>query len=215
MRGVVVHRSRKFDDTDRTRRGAIPVTTVERTLLDAARYLEARELEKAVDSAIRMNLATPQTMWGYLNDRGGAIPGHRALRRVLLERGAAPAAGSGGEIELLRLLRAAGLPEPVRQHPVVSESGRRFFLDFAWPGVLLGLEYDGYDSHGGRAAHAADLERQNCLVSGGWTLLRYPGSRVRRDPLGVVREVSAAYGRAAELSALRRANATAGVLPAV
>ena len=194
-RGAVVHRSRKLDERDVTRRGAIPVTTVERTLVDLGRYLEARETEKALESALRLGLATPQSVWRYVEERGGRIPGCRKLRAIMLARADAKPAGSGGEVEFLRLLRRAGLPTPIRQFKLRLPSGALVFLDFAWPDLRLGMEYDGYDSHGGRLAHAADLERQNAIVSLGWTLLRYPGSRVRRQPAAVVEEVDAAIRR--------------------
>jgi len=193
-RGVVVHRSRRFDERDITRRAGIPVTIIERTLVDVARYLEPRETEKALESALRRNLTTPAAVWRYVEDRGGRIPGTRRLRAILLSRGAKPPAGSGGEVELLRALRAAGVPDPVRQHPLKLENGRIAILDVAWPWLRLGLEYDGYDVHGGRLAHADDMERQNAIVALGWTLLRY-GSRVRRDPQGVANEVAAALAR--------------------
>ena len=194
-RGVVVHRSRKLDECDVTRRAGLPVTCAERTLVDLGRYLDPRETEKALESALRHGLVTTQSVWTYVGERGGRIPGCRRLRAILLARGDAKPAGSGGEVEFLRLLRKAGLPAPVRQFELRLPSGARAFLDFAWPELQLGMEYDGYDAHGGRLAHAADLERQNGIVSLGWTLLRYPGSQVRRKPALVVEEVDAAMRR--------------------
>ena len=195
LRGVVVHRSRKLEDFDVTRRGPMPVTSVERTLVDLGRYLEPQETEKALESALRQRLVTPQTVWNYVEDRGGRIPGCRRLRAILRARGEAKPAGSGGEVEFLRLLRRAGIPQPVRQLELRLPSGAVAFLDFAWPQLMLAMEYDGYDSHGGRLAHAADLERQNGIVAMGWTLLRYPGRRVRRSPAAVVSEIEAAIRR--------------------
>lgn len=192
LRGVVVHRSRKLDEHDVARRGSIPVTSVERTLIDLGRYLEPRETEKALESALRRDLVTRQAVWRYIEDRGGRIPGCRRLRGILLARGDAKPAGSGGEVEFLRLLRKAGLPAPVRQFRLQLPSGRLAFLDFAWPDLRIGMEYDGYDPHGGRLAHASDLERQNEIVVLGWTLLRYGGRHVRRKPAGVVAQLEAA-----------------------
>ncbi|HUR49081.1 MAG TPA: DUF559 domain-containing protein [Acidimicrobiales bacterium] len=191
LRGVVVHRSRKLDERDAARRGAIPVTSIERTLVDLGRYLEPRETEKALESALRMELVTPPAVWTYLEDRGGRIPGCRRLRAILLARGNAKPAGSGGEVEFIRLLRQAGLPPPERQFRLQLPSGRVAFLDFAWPDLRIGMEYDGYDPHSGRLAHASDLERQNEIVVLGWTLLRYGGKHVRRKPTAVVAQLEA------------------------
>lgn len=195
LRLVAVHRSRKLDERDVTRRAGVPITVVERTLVDLGRYLEPREVEKALESVLRRELVTPQAVWTYIQERGGRLPGCRLLRGILMARGDAKPAGSGGEVEFLRLLRRAGLPQPVRQFRLDLPSGRVAFLDFAWPDVGLGMEYDGYDTHGGRLAHAADLERQNEIVSLGWTLLRYAGRRVRRNPAAVVDEVECAMRR--------------------
>lgn len=195
LRDVAVHRSRKLEEQDVGRRASIPVTSIERTLIDLGRYLEPRDTEKALESALRRELVTSQSVWRYLEDRGGRIPGCRRLRAIILARGEAKPAGSGGEVEFLRLLRRAGIPQPVRQFRLQLPTGGVAFLDFAWPDLLLAMEYDGYDAHGGRLAHAADLERQNAIVAMGWTLLRYGGRRVRRNPADVVTEVESAIRR--------------------
>lgn len=192
LRGVVVHRSRKLGDWEVARRGPIPVTSIGRTLIDLGRYLESRETEKALESALRMGLVTPQALWTYVENRGGRIPGCRRLRSILLARGNAKPAGSGGEVEFIRLLRQAGLPTPERQFRLQLPSGRVAFLDFAWPDLRIGMEYDGYDPHGGRLAHASDLERQNEILVFGWTLLRYGGKHVRRKPAAVIAQLEAA-----------------------
>jgi len=194
-RNVLVHRSRKLDDRDVTSLGPLRVTRIERTLVDLGRYLSPRELEKALEAALRKRLTTPQEAWRYAEERGVRLPGRARLLAILKMRGAAPAAGSGGEVEFLRILRARGIPAPRRQWEVTLPSGRRALIDFAWPELLLAAEYDGYEFHGGRQAHADDLERQNGLIALGWTLLRYPGVRVRRDPTGVALEVESAMRR--------------------
>lgn len=195
LRGVLVHRSRKLDDCDVTVYSGMPVTNVERTLVDMGRFVGPMTTEKALESALRRRLTTPPRIWTYLEDRAGRIPGNRVLRGVMLARGVQKAAGSGGEVELLRCLRIAGVPDPERQYVIDLGHGRKATVDFAWPGFRLALEYDSYDIHGGRQAHDADLERQNAIHAAGWELLSYSGGRVHRDGGGVAREVMAALAR--------------------
>ena len=73
-------------------------------------------------------------------------------------------------------------------------------IDKAWPDLRVGLEVDGYDYHGGRLAHSADLERQNAIVRVGWLLLRYSGSQVRRNPDGIAQEVAAVLAERSKLA---------------
>lgn len=195
LRDVTVHRSRRLDKCDVAVRGGMPITNVERTLVDLGRYLGPLLTEKALESALRTRLTTPKKVWTYIEERAGRIPGHRVIRAVMLARGAQPAAGSGGEVEFIRCLRAAGVPTPQRQLVIDLGHESKATVDFAWPGHLLALEYDGYDTHGGRQAHTADLDRQNAIFAAGWNLLRYSGSRVRRDPSGVAREVASTLDR--------------------
>ena len=75
----------------------------------------------------------------------GAVP----LRSVLEGyKHAAPE--SPLERRFLRLLRAAGLPEPEVQYPI--RDGERLVarVDFAYPEIRLAMEVDGYRWHGGR-----------------------------------------------------------------
>ena len=47
-----------------------------------------------------------------------------------------------------QVIRDAGLPEPVQQHPVWAD-GRRYVLDFAWPERRVFVEYYGLAVHSG------------------------------------------------------------------
>ncbi len=47
---------------------------------------------------------------------------------------------SGLELDALAAIRAAGLPEPVRQHPLTLLTGELIHLDVAWPNVRLAIE---------------------------------------------------------------------------
>lgn len=74
---------------------------------------------------------------------------------------------------LIRLCRAAGLPEPAaetRFHPL-----RRWRFDYAWPAHMLALEVEGgiwtQGRHTRGAGALADLEKYSEAAIAGWRIL--------------------------------------------
>ena len=66
-------------------------------------------------------------------------------------------------------------------------------FDFAWPSVRVAVEVDGgqWVAHGGRHNRDGDREKLNAAARHGWRVLRYSGSMLQRDPLGIVGEIKA------------------------
>jgi very-short-patch-repair endonuclease len=92
-------------------------------------------------------------------------------------------------------LHLAGLPAPVVQHPVVAR-GTCYYLDLAYPEVLLAIEYDGADHRTQRRARR-DLLREAALAALGWHVLRFDADVVLFRPdrvASVVRTELAARG---------------------
>jgi very-short-patch-repair endonuclease len=88
----------------------------------------------------------------------------------------------------LLLAQRHALPEMEFQHQV--RIGRRTFrIDAAYPELKLAIEIDGYEMRSSPEAFAADIERQNALVLEGWTILRFPWSRVVGDAAGVAADI--------------------------
>jgi len=191
LASVRTYRSRTLCSADVTAHRGIPVTTIERTLLDLGRHHEERLVEVALESALRKGLTTNSALNRYLATVPGRTPGRRVLERVLRGRGAVRHSGSPAETTMLQALRSAGVASPERQYRIQLPMEQVVTVDIAWPRQRVVLEVDGYDFHGGRLAHAADLERQNKLTAAGWLVLRYSGSQVARNPGGIVREVKA------------------------
>lgn len=132
--------------------------------------LLAKELGgRAIDEALRRRAAGIAAMRAAL----AAIPnqeGNTALRRLLHLSRNEP--WSELEREGHRLLDEAGITGWRANHRVVVR-GEVFFVDLAFPGLRLAVEFDGYEFHAGRAAFEADRRRQNALVLAGWTVLRF------------------------------------------
>jgi predicted transcriptional regulator of viral defense system len=64
--GVRNHRTRDLPERDRWRHGGIPITTVERTLLDLAATMPDKELRRAMSRAQSLRLTSPRQLAAIL-----------------------------------------------------------------------------------------------------------------------------------------------------
>jgi very-short-patch-repair endonuclease len=175
--GVVRHRGRDVD-WHRRRVGGLPVTSVERSLVDAwggAGGADRATLRAAVITAVQERMCTPQSLAAELAVRP-RLPGRRELRELvdLL------VAGCRSELEIwgcLRVLRATGMPAFVQQRVVVV-AGERFALDAAYDEVLLAVEMDGAAWHGSREQRERDIRRDALVATIGWQTLRFSYRRL-------------------------------------
>lgn len=170
----------------------IPVTGVERSLLEAGSVVPAVVIEKAFSSAWRRGLTTPTKCELYLDHHGGkGRRGTTTLREVVaLYSGTARAPGSDGEVAFLQELRRAGIEEPVRQFVVDLGLGEKATVDFAWPERRKLIEFVGLESHANSRAHAADTLREDDIITAtGWELRRFAPETLRRQPEEVARRV--------------------------
>ena len=88
--------------------------------------------------------------------------------------------GSQSEAEiamLLKVVRANGLPEPLRQF-AVTVAGRKYRLDLAYPEGLLAIEVDGRAWHFNAGRRTADIRRDAELAAQGWLTLRFTYEQV-------------------------------------
>jgi very-short-patch-repair endonuclease len=184
-----VHRT-PLPEEDRTRRGALPVTTPARTWRDLAAVLTPPALLAVTDQFLarwvtRDELA--RQLRGRPTGRGSA-----RAREVL--RVADPRAESPMESVLRWLLHEAGLPAPELQYVVRDAAGSSLGrADLAWPDRRVLVEFDG-DVHRERDVFVNDLRRQNRLVAAGWTVLRFTSADVLGRPDDVVEEIRRALG---------------------
>jgi very-short-patch-repair endonuclease len=186
-RGVVLHRTRRPEDGREV--DGIPITSVERALLDCSARFDRRLIGKGLDSAIRKNLTTVDDVYDLLVAKGGrGVKGTRTLRWVLRERLHDTATDSGAEYDLLYHMQMAFLPRPELHHPVFVD-GRRV-PDFYWPHIGKAVEVDGVDAHSSADKLDDDLKRQNALMDIGIELRRFSAREVHRNPKGVVAQIS-------------------------
>jgi very-short-patch-repair endonuclease len=150
---------------DITEHRGLAVTTPARTLLDLARRESIRPVLPLVDSALHQSLITSAVLPALAA---------RARRGRLAFALADGRAESVFESEVRLDLTLAGLAPEALQFEVRNAAGRWLArVDLAWPSRRLLVELDGYATHGTPSALRADLVRQNALVAGGWTVLRF------------------------------------------
>jgi very-short-patch-repair endonuclease len=181
-----VHRTTILPDDDVTVRSGIPCTSFERTLCDCTTLLSPFQLGRVLDDGLRRGDASLLRLHRCAarldsgpNRRLGVIKGLLALRDASYDPG-----GSASELEMLRVIREAELPEPVQQFEVQAD-GRRYVLDFAWPAHKVYAEYYGLAVHSGASAVAHDSERITALGGEEWRPLIFtdatPDGHIVRD----------------------------------
>ncbi|HVE99610.1 MAG TPA: DUF559 domain-containing protein [Mycobacteriales bacterium] len=101
--------------------------------------------------------------------------------------------GSRSELEaiFIELCRRAGVVLP-EQNYAVRVGDRRAWLDACWPDLRLAVEIDGKAYHVLSEDWEQDLVRQNDLVLGGWTVLRFTAAALREHPDEVIATLRAA-----------------------
>jgi very-short-patch-repair endonuclease len=183
----VVHRS-PVSAEDVTTRRSFRVATPERTWRDLAAVLAPAALLAVTDQLLG-SWSTREKLAAQLGNHPSRRGSARA-RAVLAV--ADPRAESPMESVLRWLLHEAGVPAPVLQHEIRTPGGS-FRVDFAWPDRMLVVEFDG-NVHRDRGVFVKDVRRQNELVTGGWTVLRFTSADVLGRPEDVVARIRRAVG---------------------
>lgn len=188
---------------DRMLVGGRPVTTLERTLVDCARWLPGDRALVIADSALRAG-ADPVVVDRVLGDARGRAGVRRARRIVAL---ADARAESPGESLVRWHLDEHGFDVPdlaVRVSTPVGDS----WVDLGWPGLRVGIEFDGAVKYSGGAYGDpagrlfAEKRRHDALVEAGWVLLRVVWADLR-EPARLIARVHRALV-AAEARSVRR-----------
>lgn len=162
-RGIHLHRCPALQTLPATYRHDIPVTTVPRT----------------IDDLRRTRLLPPHLL--RRATRQAELKGHR-LVGVESDR-----TRSDLEALFLALVRRHRLPLPE-----VDVKLDRWTVDFLWRRQMLVVETDSWAYHRGSVAFEADHERDLDLRSAGYTVLRFAGKQLEKEPGRVVADVARA-----------------------
>lgn len=165
LAGAVIHRRDVSADAELAR---WPVTGPLRTCLDCLRLLPLRDAVVLGDSALRMErVSHDQLVTGAALLRGNRSAAARRAASMLDPRGES-ALESVARVEM----HLAGLPEPEPQVVIETPLGSHR-LDFYFRAHHVGVETDGFATHGMRSGLLRDCERHNAYVVGGVLVVRF------------------------------------------
>jgi putative AbiEi antitoxin of type IV toxin-antitoxin system len=172
---VLVFRSLTLDG-DCTQLRGIPITRIERTLLDVARVVSERALARAMREALRLRVTTVAALGDSLGRYQGRRGSARLARAVARFTGLpAHRARSGAEIRAMGILRDAGRPLPNLNVRIAGEEA-----DLSWPRRRLIVEIDGAPFHLDRGE---DARKAAAWAAAGWKVRRLPADDVYERPL--------------------------------
>ena len=188
--GVKVHRCHDLADPHVTAVAGMPVTSVERTIVDLAATLSIKHLTYVVTRLLDQDAVVAERLAvvaGSVARKGK--PGTRNMRTVL-ETIEVTGPVSPLEKRGRALLSSHGLAPERSEFPLPWAPHRRF--DDAYPMHRLAIEWDSFRYHGERDAFESDRRRDREAVEHGWRVLRFTWRDVNEHPDGVVSSVRAA-----------------------
>ncbi len=181
--GVRTHRARRSDAG--TTIDAIPVTTLERPLLDHAAISNRRRLDAALDTLERSGRLNPRR----IHDTVDAARGHNGAGPLTAALSGRADEASWTQSELARdflaLVRDAGLPEP-RCNVFVDG----LLVDFYWPQFELVIEVHGYGFHRSRQRFESDRANDTIHALAGRRTIRPTYRRIQHDRAGLRNDLS-------------------------
>lgn len=176
--GVSIHRAHLLAD-DVT--GG--VTTRERTLLDCLRSTDFAAALAVADSALRDGFSATRLARVAAEAKG---PGSARVRRAAAEASDLPDNPFESALRSIALEVRGLTVRP--QVPLFSSTEFLGRPDLVDEDLMIVLEADSFEWHGGRAALRRDARRYNAFVVNGWLVLRFTWEDVMFDP-GYVRQL--------------------------
>jgi very-short-patch-repair endonuclease len=181
--GIRLHTSRSLNARDTANHEAIPITAVARTLLDLAATVPESRLERALAQAERLQLYDHRAITDVIQ-RNHGHRGKGALARAL--RQTPHLTRSELEVAFRKLVRRAGLPEPLGNFVLDAPDHPRLEVDFYFPTHSLVVETDGWETHKTKAAFQSDRRKDAALTSAGHRVMRFTYEDIVYEPDTVV-----------------------------
>jgi hypothetical protein len=185
--GIVVHQG-GIGREERTAVDGIPVTTVARTLFDAAEVVDERQLEILFEEADRLGLLRIKA----LEDVCARGQGRHALRtiRPLIDAVRPPEpTRSPLEDRFISFCREHDLPLPQTNVVLLG-----YEVDAYWPDARLMVEADSWSFHRHRAAFERDRLRDAAMQAKGYRVVRITHRRLEQEPAEVAAALRALLG---------------------
>jgi predicted transcriptional regulator of viral defense system/very-short-patch-repair endonuclease len=189
--GVTVHVTQELSSSDIRIVNGIPVTTLERTLVDLASLIDREQLAIALDDALRRRVTHVIRLQQRLDRMGtSGRKGAGMLMQLLSERNGMTAfPESPLETRFFEFVHRWKLPQPRLQKRMRDERGRVARVDFFYPSAGLVIELESFTWHSGRYAWERDLRRRNRMEATGLTVLHYTPGDLGRRQFEMAREI--------------------------
>jgi Protein of unknown function (DUF559) len=199
-RGVRLHQTRRLEPFEVTIEKGIPVTAMERVLLDLAGRMDAKRLERIFVQAYKREGFS----WARLARILRRTRGHKGagkLRRIAAEVDPeALETKSVTEIDFLALCRERNIPTPA-----VNVLIEGHLVDFLWPAQKVIVETDSWSHHGDKPTFEKDRQTDVDLVAAGYDVHRATYKMLERNPDPFLNNVRRAlHTRTASTSTPRR-----------
>lgn len=182
---ATIHTTKRWNRGDVINHNDVRTTSATRALLDyATQRPSAKDLENAIDSAIRMRRTALLKVTNRLGTlRGTGRAGTTFLSELLLD--------SGGESHLerrfLHLIRSEGFPRPECQIIFRRNGERVARVDFTFPATKTIVEVSGRLGHTSDRDRQRDARRRNQLQHLGNHVIEFTTADVIDDPDYVIK----------------------------
>lgn len=189
--GVKVHQSTDLLETHVEEIDGMRLTSAVRTLVDLAKVLGPKRLERVVEHALltgKVDLKEFVELVAALARKGK--PGMKALKTIIHQRLVGIAVSDTHlEREFYKLLKAAGLPLPTRQFHAPWLKPLNGRVDFAYVDLKIVIEADSRRWHLQFDAFETDRSRDNAAQIAGWMVLRITWRMIKEEPDAVIRTI--------------------------
>lgn len=192
--GVIVHRGLDLTSEFITVVDGIPCTGPHRTLVDLGAVESIQTVKDALERALQARLCTVRAVeWALakLSQRGRA--GCGVIRLVLTERELKARSPHRGLLEprFAGVAKRFGLPAYDYQHKIFDADGKFVAqIDFAFVDAKVGVEVDGFETHGTPTAMEKDFERDDMLeLDHGWRIIHFTWHQILKRPDYVARRI--------------------------
>jgi hypothetical protein len=177
--GLVFHR-RHLPPDERTVQAGIPITTVARTLFDAAATQSPTRLRHMIALAEIRHLADTPSL-PELMERYKGAQGMARLRAVMGSIAAEGVANRELELRFADFLAEWRIPPPQKNVPITVSDGRTLTVDCFWPDAALVVELDSRRHHADWEAAETDRARDAALIAIGLRSMRVTWRRLHQE----------------------------------
>ncbi|HYI46782.1 MAG TPA: hypothetical protein VE174_15095 [Actinomycetota bacterium] len=197
--GIQVHHTLRMPAEQLRKIKSVPVTSVERSLLDLGAVFSETRVAMALDDGLRRGLTTLGDLDRclYLTARRGRR-GCAVLRRLVHRRlSVRNTPHSPLETLIFELLSNSSLPLPEMQHELTDQDGHFIARpDFVFPEWKLVIEGHSRKWHWGDHASSRDAARHNEITAAGFRVLYVTWADVMDSPAATLRKIELALREA-------------------